>query len=121
LTHGVSHGLRNSDETPSSQHFQAFCPVLRPYAVPESIKGEPTIKILKLDREDLNEWRLKHLQNMKLLFQFVKSSASLPQNKNLRDLVAKAEKNLQDAISDKGEFAAATRAALQDQFKFVSD
>jgi hypothetical protein len=29
LIHGVSHGLRNSDETPSSQHFQAFCPVLR--------------------------------------------------------------------------------------------
>jgi hypothetical protein len=29
LTHGVSHGLRNSDETPSAQYFQAFCPVLR--------------------------------------------------------------------------------------------
>ncbi len=29
MTHGVSHGFRNSDETPSSQHFQAFCPVLR--------------------------------------------------------------------------------------------
>jgi hypothetical protein len=29
LTHGVSHGLRNSDETPSSQSLQAFCPVLR--------------------------------------------------------------------------------------------
>jgi uncharacterized membrane-anchored protein len=29
LTHGVSHELRNSDETPSWLHFQAFCPVLR--------------------------------------------------------------------------------------------
>jgi hypothetical protein len=36
LTHGVSHGLRNSDETPSSQSLQAFCPVLRPLSnIPE--------------------------------------------------------------------------------------
>jgi hypothetical protein len=90
-----------------------------PYAIPESIKGEPTIKMLNLDREDLNEWRLKHLREKKLLFQFVKSSAKLPQNKKLRDVVSQAAKNLQDAISDQGEFAAATRAALDDEFKFV--
>jgi uncharacterized protein (TIGR02646 family) len=92
-----------------------------PYAVPESIKGEPTIKMLKLDRDDLNEWRLKHLREKKLLFQFVKSSAKLPQNKKLRDLVSKAEKNLQHAISDQGEFAAATREAIRNQFEFVTD
>lgn len=92
-----------------------------PYAVPESIKGEPTIKILKLDREDLNEWRLKHLQNMKLLFRLVKASTTLPQTKESQNLVARAEKTLQDAISDQGEFAAATRAALDNQFKFVMD
>lgn len=92
-----------------------------PYAVPESIKGEPTIKILKLDREDLNEWRLKHLQHMKFLFRLVKASTTLPQTKESQNLVAKAEKTLQDAISDQGEFAAATRAALDNQFKFVMD
>jgi uncharacterized protein (TIGR02646 family) len=90
-----------------------------PYEMPGSIKGKPTIKILKLDRNDLNEIRSDHLQKLKLLFQLTEVAIKQPQNKELQDLAAKAEKTLQDALSNQGEFAAATRAAWQIQFKFV--
>jgi hypothetical protein len=90
-----------------------------PYSIPGSIKGKPTIEILKLNRDILNDARLEHLQKLKLLHQLIEVALTQPQNKALQDLAAKVEKTLQDAISDSAEFAAATRAALQDQFKFV--
>jgi uncharacterized protein (TIGR02646 family) len=92
-----------------------------PYAMPESIKGKPTIQILKLDRDILNDVRLEHLQKLKLLFQLMAIAIKQPKNQELQDLATDAEKTLRDAISDQAEFAAATRAALQDQFKFVTD
>jgi hypothetical protein len=92
-----------------------------PYAIPGSIKGKPTIQILKLDRDILNDARLEHLQKLKLLFQLIAIAIKQQKNQELQDLATDAEKTLRDAISDQAEFAAATRAALQDQFKFVTD
>jgi uncharacterized protein (TIGR02646 family) len=106
------------DEDPS-QHIGFRGEV--PYAIPGSIKGKPTIQILKLDRDILNDARLEHLQKLKLLFQLTAIATKQPQNKELQDLAAEAERTLQYAISDQAEFAAATRAALQAQFKFVAE
>jgi uncharacterized protein (TIGR02646 family) len=107
-----------SNEDPS-QHIGFRGEV--PYAIDGSIKGKPTIQILKLDRNILNDVRLEHLQKLKLLFQLTVIAIKQPQNKELQNLAAEAEKTLQDAISDQAEFAAATRTAVQDQFKFVAD
>jgi uncharacterized protein (TIGR02646 family) len=92
-----------------------------PYPIDGSIKGKPTIQILKLDRKILNEVRLERLKYLKSLFQLTAIATKQPQNKELQDLAAEAKNMLQDAISDRAQFAAATRAALQDQFKFVPE
>ena len=90
-----------------------------PYPMDGSIKGKPTIESLKLNRSILNEARLKHLQTLKTLHQLIDIAITRTQDQELQDLAIKAKQTLQDAISDQGEFAAATRAALQDDFKFV--
>jgi hypothetical protein len=92
-----------------------------PYTIPGSIKGKTTIQMLKLDRDILNDARLRHLKTQRNLYKIVQLSSQKPQDKEWQDLAAQAEKTLQDAISDQAEFAAATRAALQNQFKFVTD
>jgi uncharacterized protein (TIGR02646 family) len=92
-----------------------------PYPVTGSIKGKPTIESLKLDRSILNEARHNHLKLMKRLYDVVELAKQQLENRKLQDLADKAEETLQDAISDQAEFAAATRAALKDQFKFVAD
>jgi uncharacterized protein (TIGR02646 family) len=92
-----------------------------PYAIPGSIKGKLTIQMLKLDRDILNDARLRHLKTQRNLYNIVQLASQKLQDKEWQDLAAQAEKTLQDAISDQAEFAAATRAALKDQFKFVAD
>jgi uncharacterized protein (TIGR02646 family) len=90
-----------------------------PYGIDGSIKGKPTIESLKLDRSILNEARLKHLQMLKTLHQLIDLANTRTQDRELQDLAIKAKQTLQDAIADQAEFAAATRAALQNDFKFV--
>ncbi len=89
------------------------------YAVSGSIKGKPTIENLNLNRTILNEARLKHLQTLKMLYQLIEVASTRTQDLELQDLAIKAKQKLQDAVSHQGEFAAATRAALDNQFKFV--
>jgi uncharacterized protein (TIGR02646 family) len=90
-----------------------------PYPVPGSAKGKITIEMLNLDRSILNDARLVHLQTLKTLHEVVEVAAANPQDKALQDLAAKADRILQDAISDQGEFAAATRAAFENRFRFI--
>lgn len=90
------------------------------FAVTESIKGEVTIEILQLNRNILNEARFKHLDEMKRLYELTRVAASKPDNIELQKLTQQAEKILQNAISDKAEFAAATREALKTEFKFIN-
>jgi uncharacterized protein (TIGR02646 family) len=90
-----------------------------PYPVSGSLKGKITLGMLKLDRSILNDARLVHLQKLKTLHEVVEVAAAKPQDKALQDLAARADGILQDAISDGGEFAAATRAAFENQFRFI--
>jgi uncharacterized protein (TIGR02646 family) len=92
-----------------------------PYSIPGSIKGKSTIQILKLNRDILNDARLRHLKTQRNLYNIIQLASQKPQDQEWQDLAADAEKTLQDAISDQAEFSAATRAALQDQFKSVAD
>jgi uncharacterized protein (TIGR02646 family) len=109
----------NPGEEDPSQHIGFRGEV--PYAIPKSTKGKPTIQILKLDRDILNDARLRHLKTQKNLYNIVQLASQKPQDKEWQALAAEAEKTLKDAISDQAEFAAATRSALQDRFKFVAD
>jgi uncharacterized protein (TIGR02646 family) len=90
-----------------------------PYPIAGSTKGKPTITALKLDRDILNDARLQHLQKLKILYQLTQVAPTQTQIQELKDLVAQAKEMLQTAISDHAEFAAATRAALQDKFTNV--
>jgi uncharacterized protein (TIGR02646 family) len=90
------------------------------FPVPESIKGEVTIEILQLNRDVLNKARFKHLDKMKALYEVTKIATSEPDNIELQELAQQAEKILQNAISDKAEFAAATREALKTEFTFIN-
>jgi uncharacterized protein (TIGR02646 family) len=90
-----------------------------PYPVAGSAKGKMTIEMLKLNRSILNDARLVHLQNLKTLYEVVEISAAKPQDKELQDLALKADGILQNAVSEQGEFAAATRAAFENRFQFI--
>jgi uncharacterized protein (TIGR02646 family) len=90
-----------------------------PSPVAGSIKGKTTIDLVRLDRSILNYARLEHLKKMKGLYKFIADAATKSQSQALQNLVAEAQDVLQSAISDKGEFAAATRTALQDGFQFI--
>jgi S-adenosylmethionine:diacylglycerol 3-amino-3-carboxypropyl transferase len=84
-----------------------------------SIKGKTTIDLVRLDRSILNHARLEHLKKMKGLYKFITVAETKTQSQALQNLIAEAQDVLQSAISDKGEFAAATRTALQDGFQFI--
>jgi 5-methylcytosine-specific restriction endonuclease McrA len=90
-----------------------------PYPVAGSKKGKMTLEMLNLDRSILNDARLVHLQKLKTLHEVVEVAAVKPQDKALQNLAVKAKGILQDAISDGGEFAAATRAAFENRFRFI--
>jgi post-segregation antitoxin (ccd killing protein) len=107
----------NPGEEDPSQHIGFRGEV--PYAIPGSIKGKQTIQILKLDRDILNDARLRHLKTQRNLYNIIQLASQKATDKEWQDLAAEAERTLKYAISDQAEFAAATRAALQAQFKFV--
>jgi hypothetical protein len=74
---------------------------------------------LKLDRNILNEARLKHLKTLKTLYKLIQTAEKQPQDKDFSLLAEQARSHLKAAIADKGEFSAATRAVLESEFKFV--
>jgi uncharacterized protein (TIGR02646 family) len=116
ITHEESLFIDPGKEDPS-QHIEFRGEI--PYAVSGSKKGKPTIQNLKLDRNILNEARLRHLQKLRRLYEITVIADNKTQSEELKKLADEAERILQDAISDKGEFAAATRAALNNGFEYV--
>ena len=90
-----------------------------PYALPKSKQGETTIAILKLDRPILNQDRLNHLEIIKQLYQIVQISKDDPNNLELQTYSDDAKKHLERAVLDSAEFAAATRSAIADNFRFL--
>jgi uncharacterized protein (TIGR02646 family) len=88
-----------------------------PFAINK--RGKTTIENLGLDREILNDARLRHLQLMKALYQVIQLAEKQPSNKALQKQACEAIKLLAYAVSDRAEFSAATRAAVNDFFKHL--
>jgi len=76
-----------------------------PFAVAGSPKGEATIRALGLDREELSDDRLRHLIITRLIIHLALSQPDSPEGRQARDLVNQAS-------SDKGEYASMVRAEL---------
>jgi arsenate reductase-like glutaredoxin family protein len=67
----------------------------------------------------LNDIRLEHLQKMKIIYQLIQVAVEDLDNQELQKLAQQAKENLEHAVSDQGEFAAAMRASLNDGFDFI--
>jgi hypothetical protein len=76
-----------------------------PVPVDGSPRGAATIKALGLDREKLNEDRLQHLLQMRLIIALTLLLPGTPEERKAREWVERAR-------SDKGEYAAMVRAEL---------
>jgi uncharacterized protein (TIGR02646 family) len=90
-----------------------------PYAIRGNKEGKTTIENLGLDRNILNDIRLEHLQKMKIIYQLIQVAVEDLDNQELQKLAQQAKENLEHAVSDQGEFAAAMRASLNDGFDFI--
>jgi uncharacterized protein (TIGR02646 family) len=88
-----------------------------PYAIRRNKKGKTTIENLGLDRNILNDVRLEHLQKMKIIYQVIQISEEDTDNQELQQLAQQAKENLKYAVSEQAEFAAATRASVNDGFE----
>lgn len=84
-----------------------------------SEKGKATIEIIKLDRTILNDARLIHLMKMKVIYEAIQIAKNKPNNLELKTLTDQLDQVLQDSMLDNAEFAAATRNAFNDGFRFV--
>jgi uncharacterized protein (TIGR02646 family) len=87
-----------------------------PYAIRGNKKGKTTIENLGLDRNILNEVRFKHLEMIKIIHQIIQIAIENPDNHEFQKIAQEAKENLEHAVSDQGEFSAATRAALKEDF-----
>jgi hypothetical protein len=59
------------------------------------------------------------LQKIKLIYQIIQLAVEDPENHELQQLAQQAKENLKNAVSDYGEFTAATRTALSQDFELV--
>jgi uncharacterized protein (TIGR02646 family) len=87
------------------------------YSVRQSLKGQTTIENLGLNRDNLGNVRLKHLQIMKGLYQIIEIAKSDLNNQKLQDAAEIAETLLDKAELDSAGFAAVTRQARKDKFQ----
>jgi uncharacterized protein (TIGR02646 family) len=87
------------------------------HPVPGSTKGKITIENLNLNRDILLDIRFRHLQNLKRHLDIITIAVTKSEDVEWQAVAAEARQFLRDAISDQGEFAAATRAALKDDLK----
>lgn len=76
-----------------------------PYPIAQSRYGKTTITELSLDREDLNEQRRTKLEELKVLADVVSLSKAQPNNPELRDLSAQAQKVLAQATLPSAEYS----------------
>lgn len=78
-----------------------------PYALKNSRRAKVTIKLLGLDRPELNEVRLDRYRLLKALFNLAK--LNLPES-------AEARQFLDDAVKSDAEFSSMARAAIKAKF-----
>ena len=76
-----------------------------PFPVGGSRKGEATIRALGLDREELSNDRLRHLQSARLILYLAMSQPDSPEGRRAHDWVTRAR-------GDEGEYAGMVRAEL---------
>jgi uncharacterized protein (TIGR02646 family) len=91
------------------------------HSLRRNTRGIATINSLGLNREVLQDARLRHFQPLKILYEVKQIAKNDPNNLDLQKLAIKAEQLIQDAILDSAEFAAATRQAVKTNFKGVLD
>jgi uncharacterized protein (TIGR02646 family) len=89
-----------------------------PYAIRGNKKGKTTIENLALDRNILKDVRLKHLNRMRIIHKLIQAAEQYQDDHELQKLSQQAKEELEYAVSDQGEFAAATRAAVKDNFNY---
>jgi len=83
-----------------------------PYAVRGNRIGRTTIEVLQLhQREDLNERRRARLEFLAEMRSVIELAGADPGNARLRAAAARADRILQRALTDAGEFSAMARAA----------
>ncbi len=90
-----------------------------PFAMAGNLRGKETIKALKLAERALPEARLGQLQKLKVLHQLAFQISVDPKNTELNQLVADAKQELEKAVKDNAEFAAAARCAIKTNFQYV--
>jgi uncharacterized protein (TIGR02646 family) len=91
------------------------------YSVRGNSKGKTTIESLGLDRDILNDVRLRHLQIRKKLYDLVQLAASRLDDHDLQLLAQRADQELKKAALDSAEYAAVTRQAIEDKFQGILD
>ncbi len=101
---------------PISEEPRAFVGFRSEVAFPvnDSQKGSTTIETVRLNRESLQERRLEKLQLLKKLYQI-----TTKRDPRLAGLAKEAQQKLEQAARDSGEFAAAVRAAIATNFRYV--
>jgi uncharacterized protein (TIGR02646 family) len=94
-----------------------------PYAIRGNKKGKITIENLGLDRNILNDVRLRHLAVIKILYQstqqLIQEALKNPGDQALQEQIQENQAFLVNAIADEAEFSAATRAAMENKFAQV--
>ena len=118
-----------AQETPYLIHFSEENPedfiyfeIEIPKPKSNNIRGKKTISITGIDRKDLNDRRLEHLQNIQLWQKFLtidinnlqklQDAANLFQMtvENIQNIVRDAQNICKDAIKDEAEYAAMIRS-----------
>ena len=82
-------------------------------------RGKNTIKSLALDRPNLKIRRLDKLQEIKILKQVLELAKQDLENLELQALAQEAESRIEKSISSKGEFSAAVKCSINNNFEFI--
>ena len=82
-------------------------------------RGKNTIIALGLNRRSLKEKRLDELQEVKILKQVLELAKQDLENLELQALAQEAESRIEKSISSKGEFSAAVKCSINNNFEFI--
>lgn len=94
----------------------------KPYAIDDNPYGATTIRVLGLHRRNLLDRRREHLNDLRQgYWKVIQLEAEYGHDPVIRTLIEQAKARLVQATSDEAEFAAATRAAVRSEFRFVLD
>ena len=82
-------------------------------------RGKNTIIALGLNRRSLKEKRLDELQEIKILKQVLELAKQDLDNLELQSLAQEAESRIEKSTSSKGEFSAAVKCSINNNFEFI--